>query len=50
MRTWKPSRRDALKATALAPLSGVKLLKADPALVLAQSEEIKARYARIFGV
>jgi iron(III) transport system substrate-binding protein len=32
------------------PLSAVKLLKADPALVLAQSEEIKARYAKIFGV
>src|SRR6266852_3067460 len=27
-----------------AQLSAVKLLKADPALVLAQSEEIKARY------
>jgi len=32
------------------PLSQVKLLKADPAAVLAQSEEIKARYAKIFGV
>ena len=32
------------------PLSAVKLLKADPAAVLAQSEEIKARYAKIFGV
>ena len=32
------------------PLSTVKLLKADPAAVLAQTEEIKARYARIFGV
>jgi iron(III) transport system substrate-binding protein len=32
------------------PLSAVKLLKADPAAVLAQSEEIKTRYARIFGV
>jgi iron(III) transport system substrate-binding protein len=32
------------------PLSAVRLLKADPALVLAQSEEIKARYAKIFGV
>jgi iron(III) transport system substrate-binding protein len=32
------------------PLSAVKLLKADPAAVLAQTEEIKARYARIFGV
>jgi iron(III) transport system substrate-binding protein len=33
-----------------APLDAVKLLKADPAAVLAQSEEIKARYAKIFGV
>ena len=33
-----------------APLSAVKLLRADPATVLAQSEEIKARYTRIFGV
>ena len=32
------------------PLSAVKLLKADPVAVLAQTEEIKARYARIFGV
>ena len=32
------------------PLSSLKLLKADPAQVQAQSEEIKARYARIFGV
>ncbi len=32
------------------PLSEVKLLKADPAAVLAQGEEIKARYAKIFGV
>jgi iron(III) transport system substrate-binding protein len=32
------------------PLSDVKLLKADPAAVLAQSEEIKARYSKIFGV
>jgi len=36
--------------TGRAPLSEVKLLEADPALVLAQSEEIKARYAKIFGV
>jgi len=28
----------------------LKLLKADPAAVQAQSEEIKARYTRIFGV
>ena len=33
-----------------APLSSFKLLQADPKLVLAQSEEIKARYSRIFGV
>jgi iron(III) transport system substrate-binding protein len=33
-----------------APLSAIKVLKADPALVLAQTEEIKARYATIFGV
>jgi iron(III) transport system substrate-binding protein len=32
------------------PLSALKLLKADPAQVLAQSEEIKARYSRLFGV
>ena len=32
------------------PLAKLKLLKADPAAVQAQSEEIKARYARIFGV
>ncbi len=32
------------------PLSSLKLLKADPAQVQAQSEEIKTRYARIFGV
>jgi iron(III) transport system substrate-binding protein len=32
------------------PLASLKLLKADPAQVLAQSEEIKARYARIFKV
>jgi len=32
------------------PLSAVKMLRADPAAVLAQTEEIKARYARIFGV
>ena len=32
------------------PLSKLKLLKADPAQVLAQSEEIKARYSRIFKV
>jgi iron(III) transport system substrate-binding protein len=33
-----------------APLATLKLLKADPAQVLAQSEEIKARYTRIFKV
>src|ERR1700730_6168292 len=32
------------------PLSTLKLLKADPAAVQAQSEEIKARYAKVFGV
>jgi iron(III) transport system substrate-binding protein len=32
------------------PLSEIKLLKADPAEVLAQSEAIKARYSKIFGV
>jgi iron(III) transport system substrate-binding protein len=32
------------------PLSALKLLKADPAAVQAQSEEIKARYAKLFGV
>jgi iron(III) transport system substrate-binding protein len=32
------------------PLSTLKLLKADPAAVQVQSEEIKARYARIFKV
>jgi iron(III) transport system substrate-binding protein len=31
-------------------LSSIKLLKADPAEVQAQSEEIKARYAKLFGV
>jgi iron(III) transport system substrate-binding protein len=32
------------------PLSAIKTLRANPAAVLAQTEEIKARYARIFGV
>ena len=32
------------------PLSSLKLLKADPAQVQAQSEDIKARYAKTFGV
>lgn len=32
------------------PLSALKLLKADPAAVQAQSEEIKARYSKLFGV
>jgi iron(III) transport system substrate-binding protein len=32
------------------PLSEIKLLKAPPAEVLAQSEAIKARYSKIFGV
>ena len=33
-----------------AALSAIKLLKADPAEVQAQSEAIKARYAKLFGV
>jgi iron(III) transport system substrate-binding protein len=32
------------------PLSAIKLLKADPAVVQTQSEEIKARYSKLFGV
>jgi iron(III) transport system substrate-binding protein len=32
------------------PLSEIKLLKAPPAEVLAQSEAIKARYSKLFGV
>jgi iron(III) transport system substrate-binding protein len=32
------------------PLSQIKLLKSDPALVEAQSEDIKARYSKLFGV
>jgi iron(III) transport system substrate-binding protein len=32
------------------PLANLKMLKADPAAVQAQSEEIKARYTKIFGV
>ena len=32
------------------PLSAIKLLTSDPAAVDAQSEEIKARYAKLFGV
>ena len=32
------------------PLSALKLLKSDPAAVLAQGEEIKARYAKLFKV
>ena len=32
------------------PLSALKLLKSDPAAVLAQSEEIKAHYAKLFKV
>jgi iron(III) transport system substrate-binding protein len=31
-------------------LPTVRLLRADPVAVLAQTEEIKVRYARIFGV
>jgi iron(III) transport system substrate-binding protein len=33
-----------------APLSSFKLWQADPRLVLTQSEEIKARYSKLFGV
>ena len=33
-----------------APLASFKLWQADPKLVLAQSEEIKARYSKLFGV
>jgi len=33
-----------------APMSSFKLLQADPKLVLAQSDNLKARYAKIFGV
>jgi iron(III) transport system substrate-binding protein len=33
-----------------APLSSLKLLKSDPAAVLAQGEDIKARYAKLFKV
>jgi iron(III) transport system substrate-binding protein len=32
------------------PLSAIKAMKGDPAAVEAQSEEIKARYTKIFGV
>ena len=32
------------------PLSQIKTMKADPAAVEEHSEEIKARYAKIFGV
>jgi iron(III) transport system substrate-binding protein len=32
------------------PLSAIKLLRSDPAAVEAQSEDIKTRYAKIFGV
>jgi iron(III) transport system substrate-binding protein len=31
-------------------LSSLKLLKSDPAAVLAQSEDIKARYVKLFKV
>jgi iron(III) transport system substrate-binding protein len=31
-------------------MSEVKMLKSDPAAVQAQSEEIKARYAKLFRV
>ena len=32
------------------PLSALKLLKSDPAAVLAEGEDIKARYAKLFRV
>jgi len=32
------------------PLSAIKLMKSDPVAVEAQSEEIKARYTKLFGV
>jgi iron(III) transport system substrate-binding protein len=32
------------------PLSAIKLMRSDPAAVEAQTEEIKARYAKLFGV
>jgi iron(III) transport system substrate-binding protein len=32
------------------PLSAIKLMRSDPAAVDAQSEEIKARYTKLFGV
>jgi iron(III) transport system substrate-binding protein len=32
------------------PLSAIKLMKSDPIAVEAQSEEIKARYTKLFGV
>ena len=32
------------------PLSAIKLMSSDPAAVEAQSEEIKARYTKLFGV
>jgi iron(III) transport system substrate-binding protein len=34
----------------LTPLSAIKAMKGDPAAVEVQSEEIKARYSKIFGV
>jgi iron(III) transport system substrate-binding protein len=38
------------RPTGRTSLSAVKLLRADPVAVLAQTEEIKARYTKIFGV
>ena len=32
------------------PLSALKLMKSDPAAVLAEGEDIKARYAKLFRV
>ena len=40
----------ATSKSARTPLSAIKLLKSDPVAVDAQSEEIKARYAKLFGV
>ena len=32
------------------PLSAIELMKSDPVALEAQSEEIKARYSKLFGV
>ena len=46
----EPVRADAPQMQGTKRLSEIKLLKADPAEVQVQSEAIKARYAKIFGV